>query len=55
MNVLLRLRFIDSTRLEFWRYMQFVVAKRRKRLAQAVCLANMGYHFRKLTTGRQPC
>jgi hypothetical protein len=55
MRVILRLGIIDSARLEFWRYMRIVVTKRRKRLAQAVRLAIMGYHFRKLPAGRQPC
>ena len=55
MRVIFRLGVIDGSRLEFWRYLRIVLAKRRTRLAQAVRLAIMGYHFRKLPAGRQPC
>jgi hypothetical protein len=47
-RVVVRLGVFDNARLEFWRFMRFVVLKRRRRLAQAVRLAAMGYHCRKL-------
>ena len=47
-RVVVRLGVIDSARLEFWRFMRGVVLKRRRRFVQAIRLAAMGYHFRKL-------
>jgi radical SAM superfamily enzyme YgiQ (UPF0313 family) len=47
-RVVVKLGVIDNARLEFWRFMRGVVLKRRKRFVQAIRLAAMGYHFRKL-------
>jgi hypothetical protein len=47
-RVIIKLGVIDSERLEFWRFMRIVLLKQRRRFAQAVRLAVMGYHFRKL-------
>jgi radical SAM superfamily enzyme YgiQ (UPF0313 family) len=47
-RVVVKLGVIDSARLEFWRFMRGVILKRRRRFVQAIRLAAMGYHFRKL-------
>jgi hypothetical protein len=47
-RVVVRLGVIDGARLEFWRFIRGVVVKRRRRFVQAIRLAAMGYHFRKL-------
>jgi hypothetical protein len=39
----------DGARREFWRYLRHVASKHRDKLAHAVTLAAMGYHFRKHT------
>jgi radical SAM superfamily enzyme YgiQ (UPF0313 family) len=44
-----RLGIFDSERTEFWHYLRRVLAQHRERFAQAMMLAAMGYHFRKLT------
>jgi radical SAM superfamily enzyme YgiQ (UPF0313 family) len=41
----------DRERLEFWRYIRRVLIEHREKFAEAVRLAAMGYHFRKLTDG----
>src|SRR5262252_1490934 len=51
-RVVVRLGVIDSARLEFWRFMRGVVLNRRRRFVQAIRLAAMGYHFRKLPLPR---
>jgi radical SAM superfamily enzyme YgiQ (UPF0313 family) len=51
-RVVVRLGVIDGARLEFWRFMRGVVLKHRKRFVQAIRLAAMGYHFRKLPLPR---
>ncbi|MGI8467126.1 MAG: B12-binding domain-containing radical SAM protein [Pyrinomonadaceae bacterium] len=48
-RVVLKLGIIDGERLEFWRFMRRAVTEHRSYLAQAVTLAAMGYHFRRLT------
>jgi radical SAM superfamily enzyme YgiQ (UPF0313 family) len=47
-RVIVKLGVIDSARVEFWRFMRVVLFKQRTRFAQAIRLAVMGYHFRKL-------
>ena len=49
MRVVLVLGVRDRERAEFWRYMKHTMTSHRQNLAQAVTLAAMGYHFRKLT------
>lgn len=39
----------DGERREFWRFMRKVITLHRERFADAVMLAAMGYHFRKIT------
>jgi radical SAM superfamily enzyme YgiQ (UPF0313 family) len=48
-RVLFRLGVFDTARKDFWRFLRRVVAERRERLPEAVVLAAMGYHFRKIT------
>ncbi len=48
-RVTLALGVRDPARAEFWRYMGRALTEHRERFAQAVMLAAMGYHFRKLT------
>ena len=48
-RVVLTLGVRDPERVEFWRYMKHTVTSHRRNFAQAVTLAAMGYHFRKLT------
>src|SRR5205085_397042 len=48
-RVLCTLGIRDSERGEFWRYLGRVLLKHRDRFPQAIVLAAMGYHFRKLT------
>lgn len=38
-----------AERREFWRFMREVILSHRERFADAVMLAAMGYHFRKIT------
>lgn len=44
-----KLGVFDSERREFWHYVRQAFKKHRKHFAQAMTLAAMGYHFRKLT------
>jgi radical SAM superfamily enzyme YgiQ (UPF0313 family) len=48
MRIALRLGLIDKERREFWRYFRHVAAHHREKFAEAMRLAAMGYHFRKL-------
>lgn len=48
-RVLFKLGVFDEARKDFWRFLRRVVAERRERLPEAVVLAVMGYHFRKIT------
>lgn len=44
-----RLGVADADRVEFWRYFARVITRHRARFSEALTLAAMGYHFRKLT------
>jgi radical SAM superfamily enzyme YgiQ (UPF0313 family) len=44
----LRLGILDSERREYWRFFRRAVAEHREKFAEAMRLAAMGYHFRKL-------
>jgi radical SAM superfamily enzyme YgiQ (UPF0313 family) len=48
-RVLLRLGVIDRERKEFWRFFTHALIKHRKRFADSLRLAAVGYHFRKLS------
>ena len=48
-RVILSLGVHDSERGEFWHYMREVTASHRDKFPQAVMLAALGYHFRKMT------
>ncbi|MBX7174548.1 MAG: B12-binding domain-containing radical SAM protein [Pyrinomonadaceae bacterium] len=48
-RVVLKLGIIDKERREFWRFLKKTLFVHRNRFAQAIRLAAMGYHFRKLT------
>ncbi|MGH9845727.1 MAG: B12-binding domain-containing radical SAM protein [Blastocatellia bacterium] len=48
-RVVLALGVRDRERLKFWRYLRRALAGRRAKFAEAVRLAAMGYHFRRLT------
>jgi radical SAM superfamily enzyme YgiQ (UPF0313 family) len=44
----LKLGIMDSERREFWRYFRRAFAEHREQFSEAMRLAGMGYHFRKL-------
>ena len=48
-RVLFKLGMFDSSRKEFWRFLHRVYSERRDLIGDAVVLAVMGYHFRKIT------
>jgi radical SAM superfamily enzyme YgiQ (UPF0313 family) len=48
-RVVLALGVRDRARNEFWRYLRHAFAHHREKFAEAVRLAAMGYHFRKLS------
>jgi len=48
-RIVLTLGVRDGARGEFWRYLGRALAEHREKFAEAVRLAAMGYHFRKLT------
>ena len=48
-RVVMALGVRDSERGEFWRYLRQTLAQHRGKFAEAMRLAAMGYHFRKLT------
>jgi radical SAM superfamily enzyme YgiQ (UPF0313 family) len=48
-RVLFRLGMADPSRKEFWRFLRRVYSERRDLIGDAVVLAVMGYHFRKIT------
>ncbi len=48
-RILMKLGVVDRERREFWRFMRSVIAGHRDQFVDAVRLAAMGYHFRKLT------
>lgn len=48
-RVVFKLGFRESERKAFWQYLYHVFTEHREKLPQAMRLAAMGYHFRKLT------
>ena len=48
-RTLVTLGLRDRDRGEFWRFLGHVLRRHRDRFPQAIVLAAMGYHFRKLT------
>src|SRR5262249_31340653 len=48
-RVVLSLGVRDRARVEFWRYLRRALIRHRAKFAEAVRLAAVGYHFRKLT------
>jgi radical SAM superfamily enzyme YgiQ (UPF0313 family) len=50
-RVVLALGVRDRARGEFWRYLRRALARHREKFADAMRLAAVGYHFRKLTEG----
>lgn len=50
-RIVLALGVRDPTRGEFWRYLRRALTHHRKRFAEAVRLAALGYACRKLTEG----
>jgi len=50
-RVVLALGVRDRARGEFWRYLRHALTRHREKFAEAMRLAAVGYHFRKLTEG----
>ena len=50
-RIVLALGVRDRERGEFWRYLSRALTRHREKFADAVRLAAVGYHFRKLTEG----
>jgi hypothetical protein len=48
-RVTFKLGVCDPARLEFWRYMRRALTSHRPNFSNAITLAAMGYHFRKVT------
>jgi radical SAM superfamily enzyme YgiQ (UPF0313 family) len=48
-RIVLALGVRDSARGEFWRYLSRAITRHREKFADAMRLAAVGYHFRKLT------
>jgi hypothetical protein len=48
-RIVLALGIRDRARGEFWRYLRCAITWHREKFAEAVRLAAVGYHFRKLT------
>ena len=48
-RIVLALGVRDRARGEFWRYLRSALTRHREKFAEAVRLAAVGYHFRKLT------
>jgi len=48
-RIMLALGVRDSARGEFWRYLSLALTRHREKFAEAMRLAAVGYHFRKLT------
>jgi radical SAM superfamily enzyme YgiQ (UPF0313 family) len=48
-RILFKLGIIDRERKEFWRFFTHALFKHRKRIADSLRLAAVGYHFRKLS------
>jgi len=55
-RVMFKLGIVDAERKEFWRFFTRALVKHHENLAEALRLAAMGYHFRKLNDAysRQP-
>jgi len=51
LRIALALGVRDRERGEFWRYISRALTRHREKFAEAVRLAAVGYHFRKLTEG----
>jgi hypothetical protein len=51
LRVVLALGVRDRARGEFWRYLRRAFTLHREKFAEAMRLAAVGYHFRKLTEG----
>ena len=49
MRIVFRLGIRDRWRREFWRFLWRVITQQREKFAEALRLAAMGYHCRKLT------
>ena len=47
-RVMLALGVRDHARVEFWRYLRSVLSSHRQKFSEAIRLAAIGYHFRKL-------
>jgi radical SAM superfamily enzyme YgiQ (UPF0313 family) len=50
-RIVLALGVRDRSRGEFWRYLRHALTRHREKFADAMRLAAVGYHFRKLTEG----
>jgi hypothetical protein len=50
-RVVLALGVRDRARGEFWRFLRRALTRHREKFADAIRLAAVGYHFRKLTEG----
>ncbi len=50
-RIVLALGVRDRARGEFWRYLRLAITRHREQFADAMRLAAVGYHFRKLTEG----
>ncbi len=50
-RIVLSLGVRDRARGEFWRYLRRALTRHREKFADAMRLAAVGYHFRKLTEG----
>jgi hypothetical protein len=48
-RVLFKLGLLDESRKDFWRFLRRVFSERRELMPDAIVLAVMGYHFRKIT------
>jgi radical SAM superfamily enzyme YgiQ (UPF0313 family) len=48
-RIVLALGVRDRARGEFWRYLRHALTRHREKFAEAMILAAVGYHFRKLT------
>jgi radical SAM superfamily enzyme YgiQ (UPF0313 family) len=52
-RLIVSLGVLDPERSEFWRYLRRVLIRHQDKFAEAMRLAAMGYHFRKLTGADQ--
>jgi hypothetical protein len=48
-RIVLAIGVRDRARGEFWRYLRQALTRHREKFAEAMMLAAVGYHFRKLT------